>query len=152
MAIDIYEIALEEARKGLREDGIPIGAALARGDTLIASGHNQRVQRSDPTAHAEIDCLRSAGRLHAYDALTLFTTLAPCYLCSGAVVLFGIPRVVVGEQQSYDASGSIAFLRAHGVEVKVLEDERARALMVDFIKTKPDLWAEDIGHSSGEAR
>lgn len=133
----------------MQEGGIPIGAALACGDTLIASGHNQRVQRSDPTAHAEIDCLRNAGRLHTYDDLTLFTTLAPCYLCSGAVVLFGIPRVVIGEQQSYDASGSLAFLRAHGIEVRVLEDERARVLMVKFTNAKPDLWAEDIGHSPG---
>ena len=142
---DIYEIALDEARLGSSEGGIPIGSALARGGVLIAAGHNNRVQSSDPTAHAEIDCLRNAGRVGVYSDLTLFSTLAPCYLCSGAIVLFGIPRVVIGERDSYDASGPLAFLATHGVEIEIRDDPEARALMREFILAQPALWAEDIG-------
>ena len=146
---DIYRIALREAREGMREGGIPIGSALARGAKLLAAGRNRRVQGSDPTAHAEIDCLRNAGRLRDYSDLTLYTTLAPCFLCSGAVVLFGIPRVVIGERESYDASGPFSFLAQHGVQLELLDDPGARGLMERFIHEQPRLWAEDIGHSAG---
>lgn len=137
-----YEAALQAARTGAAEGGVPIGSSLAGAEGVIAAGHNRRVQQSDPTAHAEIDALRSAGRRTSYRDLTLYTTLAPCALCSGAIVLFKIPRVVVGEDHTF--GGEIAWLRECGVQVEVLQDERAQALMERFISEHPEIWNEDI--------
>ncbi|MBM7769479.1 nucleoside deaminase [Glutamicibacter nicotianae] len=137
-----YEAALQAARTGAAEGGVPIGSSLAGAKGVIATGHNRRVQQSDPTGHAEIDALRSAGRRTSYRDLTLYTTLAPCALCSGAIVLFKIPRVVVGEAHTF--GGEIAWLRERGVQVEVLQDERAQALMERFISEHPEIWNEDI--------
>jgi creatinine deaminase len=145
---DIYEAALGEARRGMQEGGIPIGAALARGDQLLASGRNRRIQNGDPTAHAEIDCLRNAGRLRSYADLTLYTTLAPCFLCSGAIILFGIFDVVIGESTTFDGEGSQDLLLEHGVRLQLREDPSARALMQEFIAREPEIWHEDIGEAS----
>ena len=141
-----YLTALEEARAGSSEGGIPIGSSLVRGDVVIGRGHNLRVQSGDPTAHAEIACLRDAGRQRSYADTTLYTTLAPCHLCTGAVLLFDIPRVVIGEMHTFDGEGSLSLLRDRGVEVEVIDDAEARALLSDFISHNPEIWDEDIGH------
>jgi len=143
---DGYRLALEEARAGAAEGGIPIGASLLLGGTLLGRGRNLRVQRGDPTAHAEIACLRDAGRLRSYAGTTLYTTLAPCFLCAGAILLFGIPRVAIGETRTFDGEGSLQLLSAHGVELVELEDEQARSLLESFVSRNPELWSEDIGH------
>lgn len=135
--------ALAEAKKGLASGGIPIGSVLVRGGKVIGRGHNQRVQKGDPMAHAEIDCLRDAGRVGSYEGAALYSTLMPCYLCSGAVVQFGIKKVVAGESRTF--SGGPEFMRAHGVEVVDLDDPECAELMRRFIREKPDLWNEDIG-------
>ncbi len=137
------QAAIEAARQGLAEGGIPIGAVLARGSEVIARGHNQRVQRDDPILHAEIDCFRNAGRIGRYTDTVLYSTLMPCFLCAGAVVQFGIPKVVVGE--SATLPGSREFLQSHGVEVVDLDLEECKQLMRDFIRRNPQLWEEDIG-------
>lgn len=137
------QAAIEAARQGLAEGGIPIGAVLARGSEVIARGHNQRVQRDDPILHAEIDCLRNAGRIRRYADTVLYSTLMPCFLCAGAVVQFGIPKVVVGE--SATLSGGREFLQSHGVEVVDLDLEECKQLMRDFVRRNPRLWKEDIG-------
>jgi cytosine/creatinine deaminase len=141
-----YLAALEEAHAGSREGGIPIGSSLVRKGAVIGRGHNLRVQSSDPTAHAEIACLRNAGRQRSYADTALYTTLAPCHLCTGAVLLFGIPRVVVGEMHTFDGEGSLLLLRDRGVEVEIIDDPEARTLLSDFIVRNPDVWDEDIGH------
>jgi creatinine deaminase len=146
---DIYEIALEEARRGMEEGGIPIGSALARGGQVLGRGRNRRVQSGDPTAHAEIDCLRNAGRLSSYSDLTLYTTLAPCFLCSGAIMLFGIRDVVVGENITFDGQGSQDLLCEHGIRLHLREDPIARGLMEAFIDLQPEVWREDIGAGPG---
>lgn len=110
----IYAGAVKEALDGLREGGIPIGAVLARGLDILGVERNRRVQINAPTAHAEIDCIRFAGRLQTYKGTTLYATLTPCYLCSGAIVLFGVTRVVIGQTQTYDGEGSLEFLDSHG--------------------------------------
>lgn len=135
--------ALEEARQGLAEGGIPIGSVLVRGEEIIGRGHNRRVQLGDPMAHAEIDCLRRAGRQRTYRDTVLYSTLAPCFLCSGAVVQFGVPRVIVGEARTFP--GAPDFLRQHGVEVIDMDDPECVSLMTRFIEENPDLWNEDIG-------
>ena len=135
--------AIDEARKGLAEGGLPIGSVLVRDGQVIAAGHNRRVQRGDPMAHAEIDCLRQAGRIGRYGDTVLYSTLMPCYLCSGAVVQFGIKKVIVGESKTFP--GGPEFMRQHGVEVTDLSDEECVALMKRFIEEKPQLWNEDIG-------
>ncbi|WP_121867299.1 nucleoside deaminase [Glutamicibacter nicotianae] len=137
-----YEAALQAARAGAAEGGVPIGSSLAGAEGVITAGHNRRVQQGDPTAHAEIDALRAAGRRSSYRDLTLYTTLAPCALCSGAIALFKIPRVVVGEDHTF--GGEIGWLRERGVQVEVLQDERAQALMERFISEHPEIWNEDI--------
>ncbi|QDV41540.1 tRNA-specific adenosine deaminase [Stieleria neptunia] len=134
--------AYEEAVAGFNEGGCPIGSLLARGDEVLASGRNQRVQQGDPIAHGEMDALRKAGRQSTYRDTTLYTSLSPCMMCSGAIVQFGIPRVVIGENQNF--GGNEAFLREHGVEVVIANDPGCIALMERFIREKPDLWAEDI--------
>lgn len=138
-------MAIEEARQGRATGGIPIGAVLVHDGKVIGRGHNQRIQKRSPTLHGEIDALENAGRLPAkvYRAATLYTTLSPCSMCTGAILLYGIPRVVIGENQNF--MGEEALLREHGVEVVVLQDETCIQLMRDFIVSHPQLWDEDIG-------
>lgn len=138
------DTAVAEARTGLAEGGIPIGAALYGPDgTLLGRGRNRRVQDEDPSAHAETAAFRAAGRRRSYRGTTMVTTLSPCWYCSGLVRQFGIPRVVVGEAETFP--GAHGWLAAHGVEVVVLDDPECTALMRDFIGNHPDLWSEDIG-------
>ena len=136
-------MALDEAEQGQAEGGIPIGSVLVRGDRLLGRGRNKRVQQDDPILHAEIDCLRAAGRVGYYGDTTLYSTLMPCYLCAGAVVQFGIKRVVVGGAQTFP--GAPDFLRAYGVDVVTLDLAECRQLMAAFIQSHPALWNEDIG-------
>jgi len=135
--------AIDEARKGLSEGGIPIGSALVRKGEIIGRGHNKRVQDNDPILHAEIDCLRNAGRLGTYKDTVLYSTLMPCYLCAGAIVQFGIKKVIAGEAETF--AGAREFMESHGVEVTDLNLAECKRLMKEFIKTNPDLWKEDIG-------
>lgn len=135
--------AIDEAKKGLAEGGLPIGSVLVRDGQIIAAGHNRRVQHGDPMAHAEIDCLTKAGRQKTYKDTVLYSTLMPCYLCSGAVVQFGVPKVVVGESVNFP--GGPDFMRQHGVEVIDLKDPECIDLMGTFIREHPELWNEDIG-------
>ncbi|MCI3928354.1 nucleoside deaminase [Streptomyces sp. AN091965] len=137
--------ALEEARSGLAEGGIPIGAALYApdGSTLLGRGHNRRVQDGDPSTHAETAAFRAAGRQRTYRGTTMATTLSPCWYCSGLVRQFGISRVVVGEARTFH--GGHDWLAEHGVEVVILDDPECAALMAAFTETHPELWQEDIG-------
>ncbi len=137
------QAAIAQARKSLSEGGIPIGSALARNGELLAVGHNKRVQESDPVTHAEIDCLRHAGRIGSFRDTVLYSTLMPCYLCSGAVVQFGIPKVIVGESRTFP--GGPEFMRSHGVEVIDLDLPECVEMMRQFIAGNPALWNEDIG-------
>jgi cytosine/creatinine deaminase len=138
------DAAYEQALKSLREGGIPIGAALmAPGGEIIARGHNLRVQSGDPTAHAETVCIRNAGRRRDWHTLTMATTLSPCAMCSGTAVLHRIPRVIIGENRTFQ--GREDWLRAEGAEVVVVDDARCVALMERFIRERPELWNEDIG-------
>ena len=134
--------AVTEAEQGMAEGGVPIGAALVVDGRVVATGRNRRVQLGDPIAHGEMDCLRNAGRRRDYRRATLYTTLSPCMMCSGTIVQFGIPRVVVGENATF--GGNEGFLRSHGVEVVVLDDVRCQELMRRFQLEHPDVWAEDI--------
>lgn len=142
---EFLRAAIAEAEQGLREGGIPIGSVLVHEGRILGRGHNRRVQQGSAVLHAEIDALERAGRQPAavYRASTLYTTLSPCALCSGAVLLYGIPRVVVGENRTF--CGEEDLLRERGVTVTVLQDEHCRALMDRFIADHPALWAEDIG-------
>ncbi|MEM7613410.1 MAG: nucleoside deaminase [Pseudomonadota bacterium] len=135
-------IAYEEAKAGFDEGGCPIGSVLARGETVVSQGRNQRVQAGDPIAHGEMDALRKAGRQKTYRDTTLYTSLSPCMMCAGTIVQFGIPRVVVGENKTF--GGNEAFLEERGVEVIVADDPDCIAIMTRFIAEKPELWAEDI--------
>lgn len=137
------ELAIVEAKKGLEEGGIPIGSVLMRNGQVLGRGHNRRVQKASPTLHAEIDCLENAGRIGSYRDAVLYSTLMPCYLCAGAVVQFGIKRVVAGESETFP--GAKDFMEEHGVEVVDLDLEECKSLMRDFIKNNPELWNEDIG-------
>jgi cytosine deaminase len=137
------EVALEEARLSLSEGGIPIGAALWRGEELLGRGHNRRVQLGNPILHGETDCLQNVGRIGSYRGTTIYSTLMPCYMCSGTIVQFRIMRVVVGEAKSFP--GGREFMEAHGVEVVDLEIAECAAMMQGFIEANPRLWAEDIG-------
>lgn len=136
--------ALEEARQGLRDGGLPIGSVLAdsRG-RIVARGHNLRVQTGDPTAHAETVCIRNAGRRRDWPQLTLVSTLSPCIMCAGTALLYRIPRIVIGENRNY--LGAEELFRQHGAKVVVLNDAACIAIMCDFIAAHPDLWNEDIG-------
>ena len=136
------KIAYAQAESGFDSGGCPIGSVLARGGQEVSRGHNQRVQQGDPIAHGEMDALRKAGRQKTYRDTVLYTTLSPCMMCSGAIVQFGIPRVVIGENKSF--GGNEAFLRDHGVEVIIADDADCITLMERFIREKPELWAEDI--------
>jgi cytosine deaminase len=137
--------ALDEARKGRQEGGIPIGSVLVYQGAIIGRGHNRRVQKGSPTLHAEMDALENAGRQLAtvYRESSLYTTLSPCAMCSGAIVLYQIPRVVVGENHSF--MGEEAWLRSRGITVEVVQDEDCIAIMKEFIQAHPELWNEDIG-------
>ena len=136
-------VALAEARASLKTGGVPVGAVLAAGGEAIAAGRNERVQRGDPVAHGEISCLRNGGRRPSYVGTTLYTTLSPCQMCSGAILLFQIPRVVVGEARTF--SGDLDFLRGRGVQVVLLDDPACTAVMEEFQTRYPELWSEDIG-------
>lgn len=135
--------AVAEARKGLASGGIPIGAVLVREGRIIGRGHNRRVQDGDPIAHGEMSALRDAGRQATYRDVTLYTTLSPCMMCSGTIVQFGIPRVVIGESKTFP--GNETFLRARGIAVRVYDDPDCTGMMTDFIAANPQLWHEDIG-------
>jgi creatinine deaminase len=135
--------AIEEARRGMAAGGLPIGSVLVRDDKIVARGHNQRVQKGDPMAHAEIDCLTNAGRQRTYKDTVLYSTLMPCFLCSGAVVQFGVPKVVVGESVNF--AGGPEFMRTHKVDVVDLHSPECVEMMRKFIAEHPQLWHEDIG-------
>ncbi len=137
--------AIVEARKGLSEGGIPIGSVLVRGSAIVGRGHNRRVQEGNPMKHAEIDCLINAGRIGTYRDTVLYSTLMPCYLCAGAVVQFRIPKVIVGESETF--GGAAQFMKNKGVEVIDLRNAKCIEMMKEFIRARPDLWYEDIGES-----
>lgn len=139
------QAAVAEAKQGLAEGGIPIGSVLVCDGQIIGRGHNQRVQRGSVIHHGEMNCLENAGRLRAevYRRSTLYTTLSPCPMCSGAIVLYRIPRVIVGENATF--LGAEDYLRAQGVQVEVRQDADCIRLMREFIAARPDLWNEDIG-------
>jgi creatinine deaminase len=145
---EMMALALGQARISLEAGGVPVGAVLAAGSAsqgrqVVAAGHNERVQRGDPVAHGEIACLRNAGRRPSYGDTTLYTTLSPCQMCTGAILLFQIPRVVVGEAQTF--AGDLGFLADRGVEIVLLNDEGCMAAMQEFQRRYPQIWSEDIG-------
>ena len=142
---ELVDLCYSLALRGDEEGGVPIGSVLARGSAVVATGYNQRVQLGDPIAHGEMDCLRKAGRQSTYRDTTLYTSLSPCMMCSGTIVQFKIPRVVILENANF--GGNEDFLRSHGVDVRVLGDERCIALMRGFIDRNPGLWHEDIAES-----
>lgn len=139
--------AIEEARKGKDAGGIPIGSVLVIDGRIVARGHNQRIQKGSSVLHAEMDCLENAGRLSAsdYRKSVLYSTLSPCDMCSGAILLYGVPRVVVGENRTFQ--GPEDYLRGRGVEIEVVDDDECTQLMRDFIASNPALWHEDIGET-----
>jgi len=138
------DMAIEEAERSWQEGGIPIGAVLVDDHgKILARGHNERVQRGDPTAHAEVVCIRNAGRRRDWRSLTLVSTLSPCPMCAGTAILFKIPRVVIGEHMTF--LGAEAWMEQSGIELHVLNDERCIGLMRRMQHERPDLWAEDIG-------
>jgi cytosine deaminase len=140
---DMMALALGQARASLEAGGVPVGAVLTEAGQLLGAGHNERVQRGDPVAHGEIACLRNAGRRPSYAGTVLYTTLSPCPMCAGAILLFQIPRVVVGEAQTYP--GDLGFLAGRGVEVVLLDDPGCMAAMREFQQRYPQIWSEDIG-------
>ena len=135
--------AIAQAKQGYQEGGIPIGSVLVKDGNILVRGHNKRVQDGDPVTHAEIDCLRNAGRIGTYKDTTLYSTLMPCYLCAGAVVQFGIKKVIAGESVTFP--GAKEFMESHGVEVIDLNLDECKQLMSDFIQKNLQLWNEDIG-------
>lgn len=143
--IKFMRVALDEAKKGLEEGGIPIGACLVIDGKVVGKGHNRRVQKGSPTLHGEMDCLENAGRLPAaqYQKATMYTTLSPCDMCSGAMLLYKIPRVVMAENKTF--VGAEDLLRSRGVEVVNLNMQEAIDMMDEFIEDKPEVWNEDIG-------
>ena len=136
-------IAIDEARKGLSEGGIPIGSALVKDGKLVASGRNKRVQEQNPILHGEMDCMNNAGRIGSYRGTVMYSTLMPCYMCAGTIVQFKIPKVIVGESKTF--AGAREFMESHGVEVIDLNDSECISMMEEFIQEKPELWNEDIG-------
>jgi cytosine deaminase len=142
---EFLRAALEEARHGLAEGGIPIGSVLVHEGRILGRGHNRRVQAGSAVLHAEMDALERAGRQPAriYRAATLYTTLSPCAMCSGAILLYGIPRVIIGESRTF--RGEEELLRARGVRLEVVDDPDCRALLEGFIRAHPTVWDEDIG-------
>lgn len=142
--IDWLNAAIEQAQKSWNEGGIPIGSVLVdMKGAIVARGHNMRVQNGDPTAHAEVSCIRNAGRRRDWSELTLISTLSPCPMCSGTAILFRIPRVIVGENRTF--MGAEDWMRSNGIDVTVLDDARCVELMQRLQREKPELWAEDIG-------
>lgn len=144
--MDIFlQTAIEEARKGLGEGGIPIGSALVIDGVVVGRGHNRRVQKGSAILHAEMDCIENAGRLKAgdYKRATLYSTLSPCDMCSGTALLYKIPRIIIGENRTF--KGPEEYLRSRGIELTVLNDRECIQLMTDFIDNNPVLWNEDIG-------
>jgi len=139
------EAAIEEAKKGMSEGGLPIGSVLVIDGRIVGRGHNRRVQKGSAILHAEMDCLENAGRLKAVDyrRATLYSTLSPCDMCSGAVLLYGIPKVVIGEDRTF--CGPEDYVRSRGVEVVIVDSRECRRLMETFIENNPELWNEDIG-------
>jgi cytosine deaminase len=140
---EFMKAAIEEARLGLQEGGIPIGSVLVSEGRIIGRGHNRRVQNGDPLAHAEIECIRHAGRISSYSKTILFSTLMPCYLCSGAIVQFGIEKIIVGESRTF--KGDLEFLKDHWVSVEDWDMDECVELMTEFIHKNSALWNEDIG-------
>ncbi|HEX6947935.1 MAG TPA: nucleoside deaminase [Acidimicrobiia bacterium] len=143
--MDGFRAAVEEAKTGLAEGGIPIGSSLVIDGEVVGRGHNRRVQQGSAILHGEMDALENAGRLpaSAYRRATIYTTLSPCHMCTGAILLYGIPHVVIGENRTF--MGAEELLRQNGVTVEVLDDPECIALMESFIAANPDLWNEDIG-------
>lgn len=139
--------AKAEALKGLSEGGIPIGSVLVRNGVIIGRGHNQRVQQGSAILHGEMDCLMNAGRQRSYRDTAIYSTLSPCMMCSGTIVQFKIPRVIVGEAHNFP--GAPDFMRSHGIEVVVLNDPSLVTMMGEFIRSRPELWNEDIAEESG---
>ena len=140
---EMMALALAQARASLESGGVPVGAVLAAGGQVIAAGHNERVLHGDPVAHGELACVRNAGRRPSYHDTTLYTTLSPCQMCSGAILLFQIPRVVVGEAETF--AGDLGFLADRGVEIVLLGDENCVTAMREFQRRYPEVWSEDIG-------
>ncbi len=142
--MDVFmKAAIDEARQGLYEGGIPIGSVIIKDGKIIGRGHNRRVQENDPIMHAEINCLRNAGRIGRYSDTVLYSTLMPCFLCAGAIVQFGIRKVFVGESETF--GGAKEFMESHGIEVINLNLDECKQLMKEFIRKNPELWNEDIG-------
>lgn len=139
------EAAIEEAELGLKEGGIPIGSVLVIDNKIVGRGHNRRVQKGSAILHAEMDCLENAGRLKArdYERATLYSTLSPCDMCSGTALLYKIPKIVIGENKTFQ--GPEAYVKSRGVTLTIVNDPRCIALMTDFIHERPELWNEDIG-------
>jgi cytosine deaminase len=144
---EFMKAAIAEAHKGQDAGGVPIGSVLVIGGVIVGRGHNQRVQRGSAVLHAEMDCLENAGRLSAadYRGATLYSTLSPCDMCSGAILLYRIPRVVIGENSTF--RGPEDYLRSRGVELRHAHSNECRQLMTDFIAASPSLWNEDIGET-----
>ncbi|GLX76995.1 tRNA-specific adenosine deaminase [Thalassotalea insulae] len=142
---EFMRAAIDEARKGAKEGGIPIGSVLVHNGKIIGRGHNKRVQTGSPTLHGEMDALENAGRQPAsvYQQSVIYTTLSPCSMCSGAILLYGIPKVVIGENQSF--LGEEALLKSRGVEIEMIDSDECKQLMSDFMAASPELWNEDIG-------
>ncbi len=136
-------LAIDEAKLGLSQGGIPIGSVLVKDGKLVATGHNKRVQEQNPILHGEMDCLNNAGRIGSYRNTVIYSTLMPCYMCAGTIVQFKIPKVIVGESRTFP--GAVEFMRSHGVEVIDLDLPECVKMMEDFIAAKPELWNEDIG-------
>ncbi len=137
------QAAIDQAKIGQSKKGIPIGSVLVKNGEIIGVGYNKRIQDNDPITHAEIDCLRNAGRIGSYKDTTLYSTLMPCYLCAGAIVQFGIKKIFAGESETFP--GAKEFMQSHGVEVVDLNLEECKTMMNEFIKNNPELWNEDIG-------
>ena len=147
---EFLQAAIDEARKGLAAGGIPIGSVLVIDGRIVGRGHNQRIQQGSSVLHAEMDCLENAGRLPAsdYRRAVLYSTLSPCDMCSGAILLYGISKVVIGENQTFQ--GPEEYLRSRGVELEVVDNKACQQLMRDFIASNPSLWNEDIGVSTAD--
>ncbi len=139
---EFMKMAIAEARLGLAQGGIPIGSVLVKDGRLVAQGHNKRIQENNPILHGEMDCLNNAGRIGSYRNTVIYSTLMPCYMCAGTIVQFKIPKVIVGEAQTF--SGARTFMEAHGVEVIDLNLPECIEMMQQFIREKPNLWFEDI--------
>ncbi|PCJ79269.1 MAG: tRNA-specific adenosine deaminase [Flavobacteriales bacterium] len=139
---EFMQAAIEEAKIGLSEGGIPIGSVLVRNGEIIARGHNKRVQEQNPILHGEMDCLNNAGRIGSYQDTVIYSTLMPCYMCAGTIVQFKIPKVIVGENRTFN--GAEQFMKQYGVEVITLDLPECYEMMQDFITKNPELWSEDI--------